>query len=224
MFGLDGQTIVVVGGAGVLGGALCRGVVQAGAREVAADVVLVDLGPNLGAINQAALVAADYLVVPLALDLFAIQGLRNLGPTVRLWREQWRNCRGRNPDPSFQLPAGTIEPVGYVVMQHAVRLDRPVRAYERWAARIPEVYATEVLGDLRTTPTPPKPDPNCLGLVKHYRSLMPMAQEARKPMFHLTVADGAIGAHAKAVNDARENFRDLADAVWERCPAVRAVD
>ena len=30
MFGLDGQTAVVIGGAGVLGGALCRGLNQAG--------------------------------------------------------------------------------------------------------------------------------------------------------------------------------------------------
>ncbi|MBN1910724.1 MAG: SDR family oxidoreductase [Pirellulales bacterium] len=38
MFGLDGQTAVVIGGAGVLGGALCRGLVQAGAHVVVADV------------------------------------------------------------------------------------------------------------------------------------------------------------------------------------------
>lgn len=29
MFGLDGKVAVVIGGAGVLGGALCRGVAQA---------------------------------------------------------------------------------------------------------------------------------------------------------------------------------------------------
>lgn len=52
-----------------------------------------------------------------------------------------------------------------------------------------------------------------LGLVKHYRSLMPMAQEARKPMFALRPADGATGAHAAAVQDARATFRALA----ERC-------
>lgn len=43
---------------------------QRGANEIQADVILVDLGPNLGAINRAALVAADYLIVPLAPDLF----------------------------------------------------------------------------------------------------------------------------------------------------------
>ncbi len=38
MFGLDGQTAVVIGGAGVLGGALCAGLVQAGAHVVVADL------------------------------------------------------------------------------------------------------------------------------------------------------------------------------------------
>ncbi|HUT10029.1 MAG TPA: SDR family oxidoreductase [Thermoguttaceae bacterium] len=38
LFGLEGQTAVVIGGAGVLGGALCRGLVQAGARVIVADV------------------------------------------------------------------------------------------------------------------------------------------------------------------------------------------
>ncbi len=38
LFGLGGQTAVVIGGAGVLGGALCAGLVQAGARVIVADL------------------------------------------------------------------------------------------------------------------------------------------------------------------------------------------
>jgi NAD(P)-dependent dehydrogenase (short-subunit alcohol dehydrogenase family) len=38
LFGIEGQTAVVIGGAGVLGGALCRGLLQAGAHVVVADV------------------------------------------------------------------------------------------------------------------------------------------------------------------------------------------
>ena len=39
LFGLQGQTAVVIGGAGVLGGALCRGLIGAGARVVVADLI-----------------------------------------------------------------------------------------------------------------------------------------------------------------------------------------
>jgi NAD(P)-dependent dehydrogenase (short-subunit alcohol dehydrogenase family) len=38
LFSLDGQTAVVIGGAGVLGGALCRGLAEAGAHVVVADL------------------------------------------------------------------------------------------------------------------------------------------------------------------------------------------
>jgi len=38
LFSLGGQTAVVIGGAGVLGGALCRGLIGAGARVVVADL------------------------------------------------------------------------------------------------------------------------------------------------------------------------------------------
>lgn len=49
-----------------------------------------------------------------------------------------------------------------------------------------------------------------MNTIKHYRSLIPMAQEHRKPIFNLTSADGAIGSHANAVIDAKKDFKQLA--------------
>jgi chromosome partitioning protein len=42
---------------------------------------------------------------------------------------------------------------------------------------------------------------------------MPLAQEARKPMFHLKPADGASGAHAQAVRNAYADFQQLAKRI-----------
>jgi chromosome partitioning protein len=187
-------------------------VLQRSARTHNAEFVLIDLGPNLGAINRAALVASDFLAIPLVPDLFSLQGLKNLGPMIRKWRTDWATRLRHNPNSTLELPAARIEPVGYIVMQHAERLSRPVRAYERWSSRIPDDYSREVLGEDAVSS-----DGNLLARVKHYRSLMPMAQEARKPMFHLTSADGAIGAHTRAVAEARENFSKLAEALLIRC-------
>jgi hypothetical protein len=60
-------------------------------------------------------------------------------------------------------------------------------------------------------------DRECLATLKHYRSLMPLAQEARKPMFHLKAADGAIGGHSKAVSDCYDDFLVLARTIADRC-------
>lgn len=185
------------------------------------DLVLFDVGPNLGAINRAALLAADYVITPLAPDLFSIQGLRNLGPTLQRWRRSWRDRLNVNPDPTLDLPAGSVEPLGYIVMQAGVRLSRPVRAYERWVARLPNEYAKAMLGQDEHDLTFDT-DTACLGVMRHYQSLMPLAQDAQRPMFHLRPADGAIGAHMDAVRRCGDDFRRLAQRVLARAQASAA--
>ena len=188
------------------------------AEQRQADIVLVDVGPNLGAINRAAIIAANYVVFPLAPDLFSLQGLRNIGPTLGDWREQWRDRLDRQPsDTDLELPDAAIEPAGYVVMQHAVRAARPARAYQRWMRRIPSVYHAAILGREAPNVASTEEDDECLATLKHYRSLLAMAQEARKPAFFLRPADGAIGAHQEAVRDCHQDFAALAGVVAERC-------
>lgn len=188
------------------------------ASEIAnADIILIDVGPNLGAINRSAILAANCVAVPLAPDLFSLQGLKNLGPNVREWRNEWRDRLERRPDdPGLSLPMAEMEPIGYIVLQHAVRLDRPVQAYERWMARIPATYRTEVLEEPGSGTPPVVNDPNCLAMLKNYRSLMPLAQDALKPMFFLKAADGALGGHSYAVQRCYDDFKTLALKIAEK--------
>jgi len=192
-------------------------IMQAGAKEMEASIILADVGPNLGALNRSALIATDHVVVPLGADLFSLQGLQNLGPTLARWRFEWSRRRTNWQVPDFELPEGAMKPIGYIVQQYGVQLGRPVKAYEKWVNRMPESYARclmdEKQGPFAETPAR---DKFCIATVKHYRSLVPMAQEARKPIFELTSADGAIGAHAAAVGEAHKDFRRLAKVIRER--------
>ncbi len=193
-------------------------VAQMAAKQVGADIILVDVGPNLGAINRSALIASDYVAIPLGADLFSLQGLKNLGPTLRSWRDLWKKRLDNWSSPDFELPQGRMEPLGYIVQQHSVRLSRPVKAYDKWINRMPVVYHNAVLEDSTTAATPSQ-DPACLATLKHYRSLVPMGQEARKPIFHLTPADGAIGSHAQAVQEALKDFERLAQKLLDKMGA-----
>lgn len=195
-------------------------IVQGAAAETSARVVFVDVGPNLGAINRSALLAADHILVPLAADLFSLRGLTNLGPVIRQWRENWR--RNVLPEASgldLDVPAGSMDPLGYVVLQHAVRLDRPVKAYDRWLRRIPQEFAQSVLQEEHDHESADG-DPNCLATLRNYRSLMPLAQDARKPMFDLRAADGALGSTARLVQTCGSEFRNLATTVLTRVGAM----
>jgi cellulose biosynthesis protein BcsQ len=189
-------------------------VIRATAATHDADAVLVDVGPSLGAINRGALVASDHVVVPMAPDLFSLQGLRNLGPTLQEWRKGWRKRLDEHPADDRPLPAGAMMPLGYVLLAHGVRLDRPVKAYEHWMDLIPEQFHSLVL-DHAEPPASVDEDRYCLAELKHYHSLMPLAQDARKPIFALKPADGAFGGHAHAARRAYADFRGLADRLLD---------
>lgn len=191
-------------------------VTQKAGGQHGADVILIDLGPNLGAINRAALIASDFVVIPLGPDLFSLLGLQNLGPALRRWREEWKERLAKNPVADLELPSAIIKPIGYVVLRHSIRLDRPVKAFDRWIARIPGTYAESVLQQQPDPTLTTDSDPNCIAKLKDYRSLMPLAQEARKPMFSLKPADGALGAHFHAVTSAYKDFKLVAQKIAKK--------
>lgn len=99
MFGIEGQTAVVIGGAGVLGGALCRGLAQAGAHVIVAD--LTDEGcqqrvnelRNLGG-------QASYALVD-ATSRESIEQLRDTAVQERSRVEILINCAGINAGNDF---------------------------------------------------------------------------------------------------------------------------
>ena len=195
-------------------------VMRMAAKKAEADIIFVDIAPNLGAINRSALIATDYVVIPLGADLFSLQGLKNLGPALKRWknlwnkrRDNWKNSNEFQEYSNFELPQGKMRPVGYLCQQHSVRLDRPVKAYDKWVTRIPNVYRQAVLEQEADSTVTQADDPHCLATIKHYRSLVPMARERRKPVFNLTSADGAIGSHANAVKDAKVDFQRLAKKI-----------
>ena len=186
--------------------------VQYGAEQ-GAELVLIDVGPNLGAINRSALIASDQICLPLAPDLFSLQGLKNLGPTLNEWREVWKELLKKAPA-DVPMPKGAMQPIGYIVMQHGILNSRPVKAYQRWLDKIPYTYRESVLIEAPTSNVPAvTDDPYMLALLKHYRSLMPMAMEANKPIFFLKSADGAIGSHQEAVSSCYTDFKKLASKI-----------
>ncbi len=189
-------------------------IIREAAARHEARLVLIDVGPNLGAINRAALVASSHVVMPVVPDLFSLQGLKNLGPALRKWRTTWTKALEQRPPGIDDLPAGSMTPVGYVLMLHAERLGRSTMAYAKWEKRLPSTYRESVLE--KPGETVGESDPHQISRIRHYRSLMPMAMESRKPMFLLTPADGAIGAHQSHVQQCYGDFERLAREIARR--------
>ncbi|MCO6491356.1 MAG: AAA family ATPase [Phaeodactylibacter sp.] len=191
-------------------------IIKAASETWDTEYCVIDVGPNFGAINRATLITGDYVVVPMAADLFSLQGLKNLGNRLQIWKTEWADRTSRNRAVDLELPHCEIDPIGYVVMQHGIKEKRPVKSYLRWANRIPGVFNECVLGNPDAGPASVEDDPHCLALLKHYHSLIPMAMEARKPIFLLKPAEGAIGAHYQAVQNAYSDFKQLTEKILEK--------
>jgi len=192
-------------------------IINDAAKRFNAKVVLIDVGPNLGAINRSVTISSDYIIMPVASDLFSLQGIKNIGLTLGNWKREWEDRLSRRPkNVSIEIPENTVKAAGYIVMQSSAFETRPVKSYLKWANRIPSVYSKNVLNSDEAGISVDK-DNNCIGLLKHYRSLAPMSMEVHKPMFLLKPADGAIGAHLYAVQQCYKDFEKLTKNIMDTC-------
>jgi chromosome partitioning protein len=118
-------------------------IVQQVATDCHAELILVDLGPNLGSINRAALIAADYVVVPLSPDPYSLRAMRNLGSTFAKWREEWKDRLSRKPKNGHRPARRSHGTVGL----HRPSAQRQARPSERQmdqsdTGRLPQVTAS----------------------------------------------------------------------------------
>lgn len=181
-----------------------------------ADLALIDVGPNLGAINRAALLGADYVIVPVAPDIFSLKGLTNVGNGLELWRDGWARRTAVLKAPPDGWPIGLMQPLGYIISRFTIYKGDKAKHFRRWINRVPDVFHHDILREHSPAPARVEDDNSSLAWLKDYHSLMAMAHEVRKPVFKLTPADGAIGGHQKAVSAARTDFKALAYVIAER--------
>ncbi|WP_280179112.1 ParA family protein [Rhizobium sp. 18055] len=192
------------------------------ANKLKYDFVLFDMGPSLGAINRSILLAVDFFVVPMAIDIFSIWAIRNIGQTVAVWQRELKSGLGIAEDPS-ELPdverREKLKFLGYVTQQHKERgaaasksgfvengdvggsVKKIVLAYQEINKNIP----AEIKKSLASFYDDGRIDPH-LGEIRHLGSLAPMSQSQNTPLFN--VAAG--GSYIQLRKQARELYRDIA--------------
>jgi chromosome partitioning protein len=198
--------------------------IQDVADAVTADYALVDLGPNVGALNRAVMMGADYLIVPMASDLFSIRAIPSVGKSLDTWVKQWEIARAVAPDHlSFNLPAGTPRFLGYVSQQFNIYRGEATQAFQEWIDRIPEHIASGLVAPLRkhklngaTLADPADSEGAQVGELKNFHSLVPHAQEKRRAIFELEADDVIRGSQITRARESENGFRELAENIIDR--------
>jgi len=172
------------------------------------DYVFFDMGPSLGAINRAILLACDFFITPMASDIFSILALENIGASLIEWKSLFnRTIENLSSDEKVGLDGidaqCKIKFLGYVFQQYITKTSngdrRIVNAYERILSELPTKIQEHLVNRINGTESG---ELNYkLGSIPNFYSLVPMSQSSHRPVFSLNNADGVVGAHYQKVRE-----------------------
>ncbi len=192
--------------------------IQFAAEKCGADIILIDLGPNLGALNRSVLASSDYFITPVAPDLFSIQGTENLGNKLVAWRKEWDQCNSAWSGENLSIPAGRPNYLGYVVQMHNMRTYSAEGMTAGWGIygqKLESAIDTNIVSKLSPLGqvTQWSDGVHKLGQIPNLHSLIPYSLEAKKPVFDCKSGDGLRGAHLQRAVDSQKHFIGIVETL-----------
>jgi cellulose biosynthesis protein BcsQ len=181
------------------------------------DVIIYDVGPNVGPLNRTILLDSDYFTTPVAADLFSLRALSTVGRSVARWIGDWKTVRGlASPEAQKSLLHGMPVYLGYITSAYKVSSGRTsTRPHEYWEGKIAPRVRDRVVDALRAVDPALVPNAtNKLAAIKDFHSLAPQAQE-------YGLAIGKLRGHVNSgynaqIQEAENEFHDLAREVRKR--------
>lgn len=191
------------------------------------DVVVIDAGPSLGALNRSIVLGSQAIVTPTAADLFSLFALDNIAEWIKRWSVRYGDAlvaaKNSSTDPSLGDVPGVVAGIaatylGYTVQQYVTKSvkageRRSVNSYDQYKREIPN-HASRLVNVTRTARTSDLQ----LGIVPHMFSMIPLAQSRHAPIGSLTTADGLRGAQISQ----QANYRQQLDDIGEKLQAALA--
>lgn len=186
-------------------------------ERCSADILIYDVGPNVGPLNRTILLDTDYFATPVAADLFSLRALSTVGRSLGKWIRDWETVRSLASDSDrSNLIHGKPRYIGYITSAYKVSSGRnSTKPHEFWEGRIAPRVSSRIVDDIRKVD--PKLVPagsNKVGAIKDFHSLAPQAQQ-------LGLAIGKLRGHVNSgyyaqVDEAKHEFNVLASEVVAR--------
>ena len=186
-------------------------------KKFSVDVILYDVGPNVGALNRTILLDCDYFATPVAADLFSLRALATVGRSLARWIRDWDTVRNLAlPADQVKLLKGRPEYLGYVTSAYKVSSGRiATRPHDYWEKKIGPRVRECVVEDLKKVhPSLVPQTSNKIHAIKDFHSLSPQAQSNG-------VAIGKLRGYVNPgyypqVDEAASEFEDLARELLKR--------
>lgn len=187
------------------------------AHQLTADIIMYDVGPNVGPLNRALLLDSDFFITPVHTDLYSLRALSTVGHSVSKWVTDWRTIRQlASPTAQNMLMAGMPQYLGYLASAYQTYGGRKAKPHEYWERMIPARVKTRVVDELKRNSSDlvPAAPPFKLGDVPDMHSLAAASQEVGLPVSKLR---GHVNSgHYPTIDDFQKRFLEIARLIARR--------
>ena len=196
------------------------------AEESEIDVVIIDMSPSVGALNQCLLMGSDYFIVPTSPDYYCNQAIISLSRVLPRWNNEIDAFRSGKL--IYPFPEYPPKFCGIISQRYRPRLGNPAQSFQQWIDKIKSTVLKEFIPELVKSDmaiseaafnrSSAGDTPFNLVNIADFNSLIAQSQKHNKPVFALTDAEieqvGIILDTMKKSRDAfRQSFDGLANSI-----------
>jgi cellulose biosynthesis protein BcsQ len=161
------------------------------------DIVIIDMSPSLGAVNQNILTTSDLFLVPMHPDYFSTMATKSLASVLPKWKS-WAKAASQIDtlrEAEYPFPDSDAKFLGYVVQKYRPRGGVPSKAFQGWIDQLEQsiretfipalekadlMLAEKIYKDAGIDPYQP------ILQMPDFNSLIARSQEHQMPIFELT--------------------------------------
>ncbi|MBF8276977.1 MAG: family ATPase [Candidatus Brocadiaceae bacterium] len=192
------------------------------AKKYGADILLIDMSPSLGAINQNLLMTSDYFIIPMAPDYFSVMAIDSLASVLPKWNT-WAKQAKKQPilqNATYPFPNKNPKFLGTIIQKYRLREGKtPSAAFQQWIDEIEKGVSNKLIPMLKDNgmllpdevykTTGLKPNRPLIQM-SDFNSLIALSQKHKAPIFDLTDAQlESTGVVLKITKKSMHQFRDL---------------
>lgn len=172
------------------------------AENHSADYLLLDVSPNVGGLNEIALMSSDYFIVPTSPDYFCLQAVGSLTKNIIKWHNEIKLFKTLNGINDKYYAVGN-HPLflGIIQQRYRPRKEKPASSFREWIEKIRDAVNQSLVPELRKIQCTVDESlmesvlngsdlrPYDLAHISDFNSLIAISQASQKPVFELTRED-----------------------------------
>lgn len=179
------------------------------------DIVLLDMSPSVGALNECFLMGSDYFIVPTFPDYYCEQAIRSLSRVIPKWHNTVSAFR--NPSLTYSFNENPPKFLGTISQRFRPRKGSPAASFQQWIDQIKVTVNKRlvpalsnigmIISEVDFKASQPGDTPYNLANISDFNSLIAQSQKHNVPVFALS--DNQIEQAGRVLETMKKNRQNF---------------